>query len=83
MVKEMQSVKEEVILKQKELQRESRLECPSLRLSVCDLSKKRIVEKKHNAAIISVGIRHGICQELSSCKSFWPQVKLSRIKAKN
>ena len=45
MVKEMQSVKEEVILKQKELQRESRLECPSLRLSVCDLSKKRIVER--------------------------------------
>ena len=45
MVKEMQSVKEEVILKQKELQRESRLECQSLRLSVCYLSKKREVEK--------------------------------------
>ena len=42
MVKEMQSVEEEVILKQKELQRESRLECPSLRLSVCDLSKKEL-----------------------------------------
>ena len=38
-------------------------------LSMLSQQKKRS-RKKHFAAVISVRIRHGICQELSSCKFF-------------